>query len=445
MKKNRIIYLFMFFMGIAFKSYSQNQVLKGWADPALKVWNGKLYLSVGKDSIVKEGGFYMNHWALFSTTDLLNWKMETEIWPNKTYLGNNFTGCFATDITFSKGKYYFYFSGYTNATGVLVADKPNGPYVDVLKKPVLPKGLVPGNESYDPTIFTDDDGLSYLIFGLDGNNKNGIKHYQIVKLNPDMVSLAEAPRSLITASEYGLGMANLTPDHNYFHKRNGIYYLSCGAKYVTSKNVYGPFSEVKNAGLSYNHTAFFNFNGQEYHAYNTPVNLSKTPYFRQINITYLNYKDNGDMVDDMNFAVGGKYYENGVGSYSAKWDTIQAEWFFKKSANALKKESPNGGFEIQNLKNDDFLNYPAVKDLSANATINFNLSSKFKGGKIEIREGSINGNLLGTCVIPKTGSFTTYKTASCKLKNKSGETDLYFVFKGAEKDLLHLDGFNFNK
>jgi hypothetical protein len=151
------------------------------------------------------------------------------------------------------------------------------------------------------------------------------------------------------------------------------------------------------------------------------------------------------MVVDEHFTKKGKYYANGVGSYSANWDTIQAEWFFKKSEMALKKEGPAGGFEIQNLINNSYVDFPNIKDLKANATINFNVSSISKNVRIEIREDSSTGTLLGTCVLPNTGSFANYKTVACNLKNTAEITNLFFVFKGEKGELARFDWFNFSK
>ena len=48
--------------------------------------------------------------------------------------------------------------------GVAVADRPEGPYSDPLKKT-----LVPGAFGYiDPSVFIDDDGQAYLFWGNNG-------------------------------------------------------------------------------------------------------------------------------------------------------------------------------------------------------------------------------------------------------------------------------------
>lgn len=451
MKKNCIV-LTSFLIFLVLKGFSQNPILKGFADPALRVHNGIMYMLVGKDKDPSSKDFIMPYWALYSTTDLRNWKQESIIDPKDNYLGAGYNYCWAGDLAFKNGKVYVYFSEHSSASGVVVADQPSGPFIDVLKKSLLPKEMSI-NFEYDPTVFTDDDGISYLIFGRDGRFGSTLLHFQIVKLNEDMISLAEAPHDLITSKPYGFEKFLLkkkkdeagfdsvffATDHQYFHKKNGIYYLSRDVAYESAKDIMGPFHNRRSTGNTNGHSSYSEYNGQDYHAWEFTCEPYGNRMYRQVMMTYLHYKDNGDMVDDPIFMQGGEHYETGVGSYSAKWDTIQSEWYFKKSSRAQKKESPNGGFEIQNLANDDYLVFPSVKDLEKNATINFYLSSETGKGRIEVHQDSIGGKILGSCIIPKTGSFKTYQTVPCKLKNKAGTNDLFFVFKGVENDLAHLD------
>jgi hypothetical protein len=119
-------------------------------------------------------------------------------------------------------------------------------------------------------------------------------------------------------------------------------------------------------------------------------------------MTYLHYRENGDMVDDLNFlqatavAKEGKYFKTGVGNYDASWERIEAEWFFKKDGTLVKRESLAGGFEIRNIHNGDYLAFPNIRNLTANSTINFRVSSVHpKGGTIEIHQDSETGPMLG--------------------------------------------------
>lgn len=424
---------------------AQNPILKGWADPAMRIYNGKMYVLVGKDEGPEIKKFTMPYWGIYSSSDLINWKEECIIDPKDSYLGKGYKACWAGDLTAKDGKYYCYFSEGGEATGVLVADKPEGPYVDVLKKSMIPKEFS-DNKEYDATAFTDDDGTKYIIYGRDGVLADKLIHYQIAKLGNDMLSLGDAPKDIITKNKYGFGLENRARDHSYFHKHNGIYYISCANVYATSTNIYGPYSNLKNAGGDPgSHSSFGDFNGQSYLSWENTCDPFGNRMYRQVMMAYLHYKDNGDMVIDENFTKKGKYYANGVGSYNANWDTIQAEWFFKKSDIAIKKECPAGGFEIQNLTNNSYLNFPNVKDLKVNPTINFSVSTESKNVTIEVHADSPTGALLGTCVMPKTGSFANYKTVACTLKNTAEIANLYFVIKGGKGDLVHMDSFNFSK
>lgn len=256
----------LIFMVSAGSLFAQNPILKGYADPHMKVWNGKMYISVGKDESPEIKGFSMPFWSIFSSTDLINWNQERKILPEETFIGKESKSCWATDITTRNGKYYFYFSRGGWETGVQVADKPQGPYMDVLKKPFIAEDYSVNHE-YDPTIFVDDDGQQYIIFGRDGFDGKNLIHYQIARLSNDMVSLAETPRDLMTDGEYGFGGASRARDHQYFNKYMGTYYLSCGGQYRTSKSIYGPYTNSRILDQNDGHASFCEYNGQWYHMY----------------------------------------------------------------------------------------------------------------------------------------------------------------------------------
>jgi len=383
----------------------------------------------------------MPYWTIISSTDLREWKVETHIDPKDTYLGEGSLRCWAADIAFKNDKVYFYFSNGGVETGLLVADSPQGPFVDIYNKAFLPKEMST-NYEYDPTTFLDDDGKNYLIYGRNGFWDKQLMYYQLVELNEDMVSLKGKPKALKTDTKYGFGEKNRARDHQYFHKYGDTYYLSCAGLYRTSKNIEGPYSDVRNTGQSKGHASFANYNGQSYHSWEFTCQPYDNRTYRQVMMTYLHYKDNGDMVSDPNFIETGKYYDTGVGSYNANWENIEAEWFFKKSEKIEKKEGKNG-FVLKNIENNEYVNFPSIIKMKANTRINFEISSTKNNGTIEIRLGSETGELLGVCDIPNTGNLTTYKTAITQLKNKVGTNNLFFVFKGNKGELAQLNSFNF--
>ncbi|WP_139959670.1 family 43 glycosylhydrolase [Flavicella sediminum] len=422
---------------------AQNPIMRGYADPAMKVHNGKMYMAIGKDKAIGTKGFNMPYWTIISSTDLRDWKVETHIDPKDTYLGKESMRCWAADLAFKDDKVFFYFSNGGLETGLLVADQPEGPYVDIYNKAFLPKEMST-NYEYDPTTFTDDDGKNYLIYGRNGFFQNKMLYYQLIELNEDMVSIKGKPISLKTDTEFGFGENGRARDHQYFHKYGDTYYLSCAGIYRTSKNIEGPYINERSTGQPKGHTSFANFNGQSYHAWEFTCAPYDNRAYRQTMMTYLHYKDNGDMLSDLNFVEGGKYYETGVGSYNANWDTIEAEWFFKKSEGIVKKEG-QGGFVLKNIQNNDFVNFPNMIKMKKDTRIHFNIASKSKGGTIEIRLDSPTGEIIGTCAIPYTKKWSSYKTVSAQLTNKEKTHNLYFVFKGKKGELAHLNSFSIKK
>jgi len=355
--------------------------------------------------------------------------MEFTLDPADTWVGGPYSKCWAPDGAERNGKYYFYFSQGQLATGVAVSDNPEGPYIDTLGEPVLPADLTPLAD-YDPTVFIDDDDTPYIIWGGGG--------YYIARLNEDMISLAEAPQ-LIT---HPLG----TGDAPYVHKHNGIYYLNQHhTHYASSTNVYGPYvarGSFKGYTLWQDHGGFFTWNNQNYYTFgiHNVDGVTDNPY-RKTKIGYVQYLDNGDIYIEP-FHL--KYLEAGesmlgVGQYDPAWFRIQAEWYFAAS-DGLTKNEGGGGFEVRGATNGSYLFFPKIQNMTNDTSFSFSVSSaNATGGTIEVREGSTSGTLLGSAVVPDTGSWSTYQVVTANLTNSAGTRDIYFVFKGSGSELLRLD------
>jgi arabinoxylan arabinofuranohydrolase len=410
----------------------------GMADPHVFVFNGKPYLYTTRDidSLQTKGKFVMPDWHIFSTDDMVNWKHERTILPTETYMGKS-TDCWATEVATRNGKYYFYFSDKNKTTGVMVSDSPTGPFKDALGKPMLDTNLTTSKE-YDPSVLMDDDAnkTAYIIFGHHRDIDPTLGYY-IAKLNEDMVSLAEKPRKVQFDGTVNVLGGNDKPN---LHKYNGLYYLSAGSHYAVSKNIYGPYTKWGNSGFDkfgltpQAHGNYFMWNNQWFHTW-CKFHLGKNvAYYRESYFTYVHYKKDGTMVDDTTLLA--KHFANGIGQYSANWDTIEAEWYM--AADKVEKGETDTGFEIKKCLNNGYLYYPNVRDLKKNTTIKFNLKPE-NGGKIEVRENSVTGNSLGQIDISKNS-----KEIKWQLKNTEGTKNLYFVFKGeSDKNLFSIDGFRF--
>jgi hypothetical protein len=152
----------------------------------------------------------------------------------------------------------------------------------------------------------------------------------------------------------------------------------------------------------------------------------------------VHYRDNGE-IDPV------RLDRTGVGQYDATQPRIEAEDFFK-AEHVKVRESSSGGFEVHGLAMASRLVYPNVKNLPEHATLTCRAASGHAaGGTIEVRENAADGRLLGTCSIPNTGGWNSYKSLSFTLKNEAGTKSLCLIFKGAAGELMRLDWLRFSQ
>jgi len=386
----------------------------GVCDPHIHIFNNKAYLFASHDREPGAKFYGMYDWWIWSSSDLVHWKMEFNLFPKDMWVGAT-NNCWAVDGAERNGKYYFYVSGDWN-TGIAVStNSPGGPYKDALGKSI--------GYRYDPTVFIDDDEnkTPYII--------SGAFPYRIAKLNDDMISLAEEPKELIHTTVDWKG------DGGFMHKRNGLYYLNGhGTSYKTASNIYGPYTyRGKYYKKWIDHPTIFNWNNQTYCAFGMG---DVDRFFRKTHLTYVHYKDNGDIVADGD--VGDSFI--GVGQYDCS-KNIQAEWYFAAS-DGTKKQELDSGFVVSNITNNAYLFYPRILNVAAKAAISIQVSSANSGGTIEVRQDKANGKLLGKIEIPKTGSLSTYQTVTTNLKTKEGLTNLFLVYKGVKSSVANIDWFN---
>ena len=179
-----------------------NPVLPGqYSDPDIDYLDGKYWMYTTTDGYSGWSGTVFHAW---SSEDMVNWTDEgvildlanddpglnengVQICASKWAVGS----AWAPSIEEKNGKYYFYYCGkFTNgesAIGVAVADDPAGPYTDkgeaLMTVSMCRNAGVNMGQAIDPSIFTDDDGTSYILFG------NGSA--AIAELNDDMMSIKE--------------------------------------------------------------------------------------------------------------------------------------------------------------------------------------------------------------------------------------------------------------
>ncbi len=408
---------------------------KGVCDPHVHIFNGKAYMFTTHDRGPGQPIFRMDDWRVFSSDDLLNWKLEYTLRPEDTFLGKC-EECYATDAAERNGRYYLYFSHQQYCIGVAVSENgPGGPYKDALGKPLIPKGMV-DTACYDPTVFIDDDEARtpYIMFGFTCIGKK----YYVARLNEDMISLAEPPRPVELEP-------NWDSDACWITKRGGTYYLTTHeARFATSKSIYGPYTYHGKFMYDYtvDHGTFFTYHNQTYFTYGVPENLGDEkidPYYRTTKIVYAHFKDDGAIVTDDFIKIAG------VGQYDAGWDVIKGEWYFAASDGIYKKENEDG-FEIRGIGNGSYLYYQNVNSMRQNAPVELRLSNGNKEAcTVEIRENSPFGAVLGSLRAGYTGGFDKFETFRLELDNAYGTHNLCFVFYSEAEEAVRFEDFRFTK
>lgn len=410
---------------------------RGVCDPQIRVFNGRVYLYATHDASPKNATYRMNDWWVWSSEDLVHWEQVSVLRPEQTFLRRAFSDCWATDAAKRNGHYYFYFSAGPKQIGVVTAESPSGPWRDPLGKPLIAEGLT-RTEARDPGILMDEDGAAYIIFGT--------WDYYIARLNEDMISLAEAPR-LVTiehkAGPYGEGK---TDDKPFLHKRDGRYYLSWGCFYAIAANPYGPYvykgsviteedtaQEFRSGHLLMDrHGSFFEFNNQWYFACNDYSQPGRSAYFRDAILSYVHYRENGEIAPVRIDRVG-------VGQYDVSAGPIQAEDYFKLKGGEVR-ERAGGGFQVRGLVHRTVLSFPNTANIPARAKLIARVANGgTRAGRLEIRAGDDRGAMLGSAGIPPTGSWDRYADIEVPLNVHRSKLDLSFVFRGGSGEVARFD------
>lgn len=125
-------------------------------------------------------------------------------------------------------------------------------------------------------------------------------------------------------------------------------------------------------------------------------------------------------------------------------EKIEAETF-DLCRGVIAEDCSEGGKSIGNVQNGCYTVYHNVDFGNGGLTkAQFRAASGSKGGKIEIRLGGTDGDLIGTCQIDSTGDFGVWKTFSCDVTDVTGMQDVYLVYAGDDY-LFNLNWFQFAK
>ena len=269
------------------------------ADAAALVVGDSVYLYTGHDEApAKENRYVMHEWLCFSTADMVHWKAHPSPLNVRAFSWAK-GDAWASQVMEKNGKYYW-FVAVEHATikgkaiGVAVSDKPTGPFVDALGKALVTNDMTTETkiswDDIDPTVFTDKDGSTYILWG-----NTTLKQ---AKLKENMIEL-DGTYKLIDLPKF--------TEAPWVHYRKGWYYLSYAYEfpekiaYAMSRSINGPweYKGILNeiAGNSNtNHQAIIEFKGNWYFIYhNGALTPDAGSFHRSVCIDRLYYNEDGTM------------------------------------------------------------------------------------------------------------------------------------------------------
>ena len=269
-------------------------------DPAALVHDGTLYIYAGHDECPPPQQYYlMNKWCILSTKDMKTFTEHSYKMQAKSFAWAK-GEAWASQVIERNGKFYWYVTVEHKdipgkSIGVAVADSPVGPFKDARGSALVTNDMTTeytkiGWDDIDPTVFIDDAGQAYLIWG------NTQCYYAKLKENMTELDGPIVPVDLPRFTE--------AP---WIHKRGEWYYLSYASEfpekicYAMSKSITGPweYKGILNelAGNSNtNHQAIIEFNDEWYFIYhNGAINPHGCGFRRSVCIDRLYYNPDGTM------------------------------------------------------------------------------------------------------------------------------------------------------
>ncbi len=228
------------------KETSGNPIFPGWyADPEGIIFGTNYWIYPTYSAPYTE----QTHMDAFSSPDLVTWTKHSRIIDTNTVKWA-WRAMWAPSIIEKAGKYYLFFGANdihdptkeVGGIGVAVSDRPQGPYKDLLGKPLI--GEIQNKaQPIDQFVFKDTDGQYYMVYG-------GWSHCNIVRLKDDFTGLEPFPD--------GGTYKEITPEKYVegpfmFRRNNKVYFMwseggwtgpNYSVAYAIADSVTGPFKRI---------------------------------------------------------------------------------------------------------------------------------------------------------------------------------------------------------
>lgn len=276
-------------------------------DPTALEYDGRVYVYMTNDSqeqpyaesnypdevgTNKYGHIRSVH--VISSADMVNWTDHGIVYSESTNCC-----CWAPCITYKKvdgkDKFFLYYTNGGATIRMVSGDSPTGPFelknsCDMINPWSNDDNKKSEADALDPSVFTDDDGTSYLVWGGDCSRSPENKIYPRVRqLSEDMTSFVGEEQVIEAPYFFEDSGINKIGDKYYFSYCSDWYPRSeeysdlglCSIAYMVADNPMGPYTyvgevlpncgEIEEFGnqAANNHHSFVQFQGEYYMFYHT--------------------------------------------------------------------------------------------------------------------------------------------------------------------------------
>jgi arabinoxylan arabinofuranohydrolase len=459
------------------------------SDPTCRQIGDTFYLFTTQDPVSvefqRDNSFFRGMYAYhaFTTTDFDHWVDHGSILTGRDVSWNAGQALWDGDAGIpANGRFYAYAPFRLNSTseanygrydvGIFTADNVLGPYRDVFGAPMKNMDGSP-LEGLSPAVIQGDDGSPYLIWGSGDTEKHEV---MLARLKPNMVELAEKPRSLAVPKIDACGNLGYFESPMLF-KAGAKWYLTyvsykddkgpgCGVKgsyveYAVSDSMFGPFDAPARdliypvaGGQESVQQGICQYRGRWYIAYHVPYEdvVPYNDHHRQVAVTSL------AILPDASLRAIHPEDDPGVGKPGVTHLALDAfaprreAAEFQIRSKAEGEKGLSGEYQMK-LKDGGYLQFHDVDFGSGAVGFRIEVSSEntiLKDATLEFRLDNPAGALIGTARIESGRGKTTYSVLTGPVNSTArGVHDLCLVARGnggdAQGHLFNLTWFAFTK
>lgn len=455
------------------------------ADPGAAADDEYFYIITDSDDPApyNSNGYKIYALYAFRSKDMQNWTDYGIIYDARKVNGIN--DIWASGIAVHNGTFYIVFpDGGGGGIGYIKAPAIDGPWTNAVgqgkDKLVGGRGII-GCDGvswcFDPGIFIDDDGTTYVTWGGgESNSRPNTDNFDIVKLN----DAKDAPVGNGSHVKVNNLPTRKMLEASYIHKHGSNYYFSYSTgwqqgaptiDYGMSNNVMGPYTwkgtilgdpsmNGRSINGNNNHHGIAEFKGHSYVVYHDrriakghngleiiPADDGQPKpnegYHRSVSVDEMFYNNDGTIQTVKVTDEGPKQIEN--------FDPY--DWYPALTSSKQKGIRSRSNF-VQGKKaehvliplssKESWIRVSGVDFGTAATGFTVEASSAADGNKIEIRTGSATGTLAGTCTLKNTGNKNTYAENKCEVDGLKGIVNqLFLVFKGNQDSTMYVKAWGF--